>query len=72
MTNQQLDIFAITKTKVDSDVPLDLFSLEGYTWASENRNISGVGFYSRYSNINFLKNLGLYDSETLTIETHLS
>ena len=74
MTNQQLDIsLAINETKMDSDVPLDLISLEGYTWVSKNRNRSGggVGFYIRNS-INFLirPDLGLDDIEALTIEIH--
>ena len=74
MTNQQLDIsLAINETKMDSDVPLDLISLEGYTWVSKNRNRSGggVGFYIRNS-VNFLirPDLGLDDIEALTIEIH--
>ena len=54
MTKQQLDILAIHETKLDSDVPLNLISLESYTWVSKNRNRSGggVGFYIRNS-INF-------------------
>ena len=73
LTNQQLDILAINETKMDSDVPLDLISLEGYTWVSKNRNRSGgaVGFYIRNS-INFpiRPDLGLDDIEALTIEIH--
>ena len=73
MTNQQLDILAINDTKMDSDVPLDLISLEGYTWVSKNRNRSGegVGFYIR-NLINFLirPDLGHDDIEALTTEIH--
>ena len=73
MTNQQLDILAINETKMDSDVPLDLISLEGYTWVSKNRNRSGggCGFYIRNS-INFIirPDLGFDDIEALTIEIH--
>ena len=73
LTNQQLDILAINETKMDSDVPLDLISLEGYTWVSKNRNRSagGVGFYIRNS-INFLirPDLCLDDIEAFTIEIH--
>ena len=73
LTNQQLDILGINETKMDSDVPLDLISLEGYTWVSKNRNRpgGGVGFYLRNS-INFLirPDLGLDDIEALTIEIH--
>ena len=31
----------INETKLDSSVPQDLFSFEGYTWASRDRNRFG-------------------------------
>ena len=71
ITNQHLDILAINETKMDSDVPLYLISLKGYTWVAKIRNKSGggVGFYIRNS-INFLiwPDLGLNDIEAITIE----
>ena len=71
MTKQQLDILAINETKLDSDVPLNLISLEGYTWVSKNRNRSGggVGFYIRNSiNFEIRSDLNQNGIEVLTIE----
>ena len=47
MSKQQIDILAINETKLDSNIPMDLISLEGYNWVSMNRNRfgGGVGFY---------------------------
>ncbi len=73
MTKQQLDILAINETKLDSDVPLNLISLEGYTWVSKNRNRSGggVGFYIRNSiNFEIRSDLNQNGIEALTIEIH--
>lgn len=71
MSKQQVDILAINETKLDSDVPLDLISLEGYTWVSRNRNRSGggVGFYIR-NTINYRTRFDLnnQDIEMLSIE----
>ena len=73
MTKQQLDILAIHETKLDSDVPLNLISLEGYTWVSKNRNRSGggVGFYIRNSiNFEIRSDLNKNSIEALKIEIH--
>ena len=75
MTKQQLDILAINETKLDSDVPLNLISLEGYTWVSKNRNRSGggVGFYIRNSiNFEIRSDLNKNSIEALTIEIHIN
>ena len=68
---QQLDILAINKTKLDSNVPPNLIFLEGYTWISRNRNrfSGGVGFYIR-DTINFKtrSDLNNLDIEFLSIE----
>lgn len=73
MTKQQLNILAINECKMDSDVPLDLISLKGYTWVYKNKNRSGdgVGFYI-WNSINFhiRSDLDLDDIEALTIEIH--
>ena len=49
MHNQELDVLGINETRLDSDVPIDLTSVGGYTWIAKNRNRSsgGVGFYVR-------------------------
>ena len=49
MSKQQIDILAINETKLDSNIPMGLISLEGYNWVSMNRNRfgGGVGFYIR-------------------------
>jgi hypothetical protein len=36
MVKQLVDILAINETKLDSDVPQDVISREGYTWISRN------------------------------------
>ena len=45
--SKQIDILAINETKIDSNIPMDLISLEGYTCVSMNRNRfgGGAGFY---------------------------
>ena len=49
VSKQQIDILAINETKLDSNIPMDLISVEGYNWVSMNRNRfgGGVGFYIR-------------------------
>ena len=36
MHNQELDMLGIKETKLDSDVPIDLISVDGYTWIAKN------------------------------------
>ena len=71
VSKQQIDILAINETKLDSNIPMDLISLEGYNWVSMNRNRfgGGVGFYIR-STIDFRirPDLNTQGIELLSIE----
>ena len=71
VSKQQIDILAINETKLDSNIPMDLISLEGYNWVSMNRNRFGVGvgFYIR-STIDFRirPDLNTQGIELLSIE----
>ena len=71
VSKQQIDILAINETKLDSNIPMDLISLEGYNWLSMNRNRfgGGVGFYIR-STIDFRirPDLNTQGIELLSIE----
>ncbi|CAB4020519.1 Hypothetical predicted protein [Paramuricea clavata] len=71
MHEQELDVLGISETRLDSDYPADLISIDGYTWIAKNRNRSGgaVGFYIR-NTINFHERIDLNNNEieTLTIE----
>ena len=71
MVKQLVDILAINETKLDSDVPQDVISREGYTWISRNRNRfgGGVGFFIR-NTINYRSRFYLnnQDNEMVTIE----
>ena len=71
MHNQELDVLRINETRLDSDVPVDLISIDGYTWIAKNRNRSGggVGFYIRNSiNFEVRQDLNNNEIESLTIE----
>ena len=71
MHNQELDVLGINETRLDSDVPIDLISIDGYTWIAKNRNRSGggVGFYIRNSiNFEVRQDLNNNEIESLTIE----
>ena len=71
MHEQELDVLGINETRLDSDYPTDLISIDGYTWIAKNINRSGggVGFYI-INTINFHERLDLNNNEieTLTIE----
>jgi exonuclease III len=41
MHEQELDVLGINETRLDSDYPTDLISIDGYTWIAKNRNRSG-------------------------------
>ena len=71
MHNQELDVLGINETRLDSDVPIDLISIDGYTWIAKNRNRSsgGVGFCIRNSiNFEVRQHLNNNEIESLTIE----
>ena len=44
MNDQKLDILAINETRLDSDFPKGLVSVQGYTWVSNNINSFGYQF----------------------------
>ena len=71
VSKQQIDILAINETKLDSNILMNLISLEGYNWVSMNRNRfgGGVGFYIR-STIDFRirPDLNTQGIELLSIE----
>ena len=47
MTNNDIDVLAINKFRMDYTIPDDVISLYGYSWVGKhiNRSGGGVGFF---------------------------
>ena len=71
MNDQQLDILAINESRLDLNVSVDLVSIQGYIWISNNRNRrgGGIGFYLRNTiNHCIRQDLSNDEIEVLTVE----
>ena len=71
MNNKKIHVLAINETRLDNSIPIQLITVQGYSWIYKHRNRSGggVGFYIKDSiNYRIRSDLNDPDIEILTIE----
>ena len=71
MNNKEIHVLAINETRLDNSIPIQLITVQGYSWIYKHRNRSGggVGFYIKDSiNYRIRSDLNDPDIEILTIE----